>query len=147
MGSPGPRVRPHPLVVMPPEPTDRQPTPSPEGLAKLLPTPLAGLYLALAAAGAVLPWMANLAFMRQYGSSFDLGQFVALANANPAAQSLSRDLAIGATAVTIWIVSEGRRLRMRGVIWVLLSCVTVAFAFGAPLFLYLRERRLQEMGS
>jgi hypothetical protein len=132
---------------MTPEPTDLAPSQSPQGLAKLLPTPLAGLYLALAAAGAVLPWMANLAFMREHGSSFDLGQFVALANANPAAQSLSRDLAIGATAVTIWIVSEGRRLRMRGVIWVLLSCVTVAFAFGAPLFLYLRERRLQEMGA
>jgi hypothetical protein len=30
-------------------------------------------------------------------------------------------------------------------VWVLLSCVTVAFAFGAPLFLHLRERRLQEL--
>lgn len=68
-----------------------------------------------------------------------------LANANPAARSLSRDLAIGATAVVIWMVSESRRLKMRGLPWVLLSCVTVAFACGAPLFLYLRERRLAEM--
>lgn len=106
---------------------------------------LAWLYLLLAVAGGILPWMANLAFMGEHGASFDLGQFVALANANPAAQSLSRDLAIGATAVTIWMVSEGRRLRLRGLALVLLSCVTIAFAFGAPLFLHLRERRLAEL--
>lgn len=103
------------------------------------------LYLALALAGGVLPWLANLDFMQAYGASFDLGLFVRLANANPAAASLSRDLAIGATAVTIWMVSEARRLNMRGLGWVLLSCVTIAFAFGCPLFLYLRERRLDEL--
>ena len=103
------------------------------------------VYLILAIAGAVLPWMANIQFMKAHGPSMDIGLFVAMANANPAAQSLSRDLAIGATAVTIWMVQEGRRLQMKGVGWVLLSCVTVAFAFGAPLFLYLRERRLQEL--
>jgi hypothetical protein len=89
--------------------------------------------------------LANLAFLKQYGPSFDLGLFVGLANDNPAAQSLSRDLAVGASAVTIWMVSESRRLKMRGLPWVLLSCVTVAFAFGAPLFLHLRERRLREL--
>ena len=106
---------------------------------------LAWLYLALAVAGALLPWMANLAFIQGSGQPFDLGLFVQMANANPAAQSLSRDLAVGATAVTVWMVVESRRLQMRGLVWVLLSCVTIAFAFGAPLFLYLRERRLQEL--
>lgn len=106
---------------------------------------LAWLYLALAVAGAVLPWLANLEFIQAHGSAFDLGLFVQLANANPAASSLSRDLAIAATAVTIWMVSESRRLQMRGLGWVLLSCVTIAFAFGAPLFLHLRERRLAEL--
>ena len=104
------------------------------------------VYLALAIAGGVLPWLANLEFMQQYGASFDVGLFIRLANANPAAQSLSRDLAIAATAVTIWMVAEGRRLRLKGLTWVLLSCVTVAFACGCPLFLYLRERRLAELG-
>jgi hypothetical protein len=93
----------------------------------------------------VLPWLANIAFIRGTGQPFDLGLFVQMANANPAAESLSRDLAVAATAVTLWMVVESRRLGMRGVGWVLLSCVTIAFAFGAPLFLYLRERRLQEL--
>jgi len=103
------------------------------------------VYLGLAAVGAVWPWLANLAFIQQHGAGFDLGLFVQLANANPAATSLSRDLAVGASAVTVWMVVEARRLGLRGLGWVLLSCVTVAFAFGCPLFLYLRERRLAEL--
>jgi len=108
--------------------------------------PLAWLYLTLAIAGAVLTWQANLAFMQAHGTAFDLGLFVRLANANPAAQSLSRDLAVAATAFTVWMVAESRRLTMKGLPWVLLICVTIAFACGGPLFLYLRERRLMEMG-
>ena len=103
------------------------------------------VYLALALAGAILPWMATLAFIRTSGNAFDLAQFVALANANPAAQSLSRDLLIGATAITLWMVVEARRLQVRGLWLALLCCVTVAFACGAPLFLWMRERRLAEL--
>ena len=112
------------------------------------PTPrpwLAWLYLALAVAGGILPWLANFDYMRQYGSSFDLKLFVELANDNPAAQSLSRDLLVGATAMTVWIVVESRRLEMRHLWVVLLSSVTIAFAFAAPFFLFLRERRLAEL--
>jgi hypothetical protein len=124
------------------EPNNRLTTPAIKAASALK-----WVYLALAISGAVLPWLANIEFIREYGASFDLGLFVRLANANPAAISLSRDLAIGATAVVIWIVQESRRLQMRGLPWVLLSCVTLAFAFGAPFFLYLRERRLEELGN
>jgi hypothetical protein len=108
---------------------------------------LAWLYLMLAIAGAVLTWQANLAFMQAHGTAFDLGLFVRLANANPAAQSLSRDLAVAATAFTVWMVVESRRLTMKGLPWVLVCCVTIAFACGGPLFLYLRERRLMEIAQ
>ncbi len=119
---------------------------SPNGSPGQAPDPrLAWLYLALAVAGAVLPWLANLDFIRLSGNAFDLALFVAQANANPAAQSLSRDLLVGATAVTIWMVVESRRLAMRHLWLVLLSSVTIAFACAAPLFLFLRERRLAEL--
>ena len=123
-----------------------QHAPSPMSSAPVRPW-LAWLYLALAIAGGVLPWLANLDYMRHYGSSFDLGLFVQLANANPAAQSLSRDLLVGASAVTIWMVVESRRLQMRHLWVVLLSSVTIAFAFAAPFFLFLRERRLAELAK
>ena len=103
------------------------------------------VYLILAVLGGVLPWLANLEFIRIHGPAFDLGLFINLANANPAAQSLSRDLLISSTAVSIWIVVEARRLKMRGLLVTLALCFGVAFACGAPFFLYLRERRLQEL--
>jgi len=106
---------------------------------------LQALYLLLSILGAVLPWLANLEFMQQHGSGFDLGLFINLANANPAAQSLSRDLLISSSAVSIWIIVEARRLKMRGLLATLGLCFGVAFACGAPFFLYLRERRLQEL--
>ncbi len=63
----------------------------------------------------------------------------------PEARSLSSDLAVGATAVTIWMVRESRRLGMQGLGWVLLSRVTITFGFGAPLVLHQRERRRREL--
>ena len=47
---------------------------------------LSWLYLALAIAGAILPWLANWEFIQTYDASFDLGLFVQMANANAAAQ-------------------------------------------------------------
>ncbi|MBC1261820.1 DUF2834 domain-containing protein [Synechococcus sp. BSF8S] len=112
----------------------------------LVPSPwLQWLYLALAVGGAVFPWLANADYIREYGQAFDLTQFIELANVNPAARSLSRDLLIGASAITIWIIVEARRLKMRGLWIVLLGSVTIAFAFAAPFFLFLRERRLLEI--
>lgn len=139
-GPAGPAAQPLPAMKTPGTASSTIPSPGPSG-----PGLLGWLYLGLAIAGGVLPWLANLAFLREHGPQFDLRLFVGMANANPAAQSLSRDLAIGATAVTIWMVSEARRIRLRGLPWVLLSCITIAFAFGAPLFLHLRERRLREL--
>ena len=108
---------------------------------------LAWLYLGLAGAGAILPWLANLDFIRASGGAFDLAFFIAQANANPAAQSLSRDLLIGATAFTIWMVVEARRLQIKYFWIALLASFGLAFACGAPLFLFLRERRLLELSK
>ncbi len=103
------------------------------------------VYLLLAILGAILPTLANIEFVKSYGSSFDIQLFIQLANNNPASQSLSRDLFIGAAAVFIWIISESKRLDMKNLWIVILTTFTIAFAFSAPLFLYLRELRLEEM--
>ena len=103
------------------------------------------IYLLLAIFGAVLPTLANIEFIRNYGPSFDIQLFIELANDNPASQSLSRDLFIGSTAVFIWIISESKRLQMKNLWVVILTTFTIAFAFSAPLFLYLRELRIEEL--
>ncbi|MGC6483689.1 MAG: DUF2834 domain-containing protein [Synechococcus sp.] len=108
--------------------------------------PVRWIYLFLAVLGAVLPWQANLEFMQaNSGMGFDLRQFIADANINAAARSLSRDLLIGATAISVWIVMEARRLQVKRWWIALVACFSISFACGAPLFLFLREGRLQEL--
>ena len=106
---------------------------------------MAWLYFVFAIAGAILPMLANINFIQDYGPGFDIQKFISLANINSAAQSLSRDLLIGASAITIWMITESRRLKMKHLWIVLISTFTIAFAFAAPLFLFLRERRLIEL--
>ena len=103
------------------------------------------VYLLLAILGAILPTLANIEFAKTYGPSFDIQLFIELANNNPASQSLSRDLFIGSIAVFVWIISESKRLQMKNLWVVILTTFTIAFAFSAPLFLYLRELRIEEM--
>ena len=70
---------------------------------------------------------------------------LALANANPAAQSISRDLLVGASAIFIWIVNESKKLNMKNMWVVYIGTFLIAFAFSAPFFLFLRERRIIEL--
>ena len=106
---------------------------------------LSYLYLFLSILGAILPMMANFNFAIEYGNSFDIKNFIALANANPAAQSISRDLLVGATAVFIWIVNESKKLNIKNMWVVYIGTFLIAFAFSAPFFLFLRERRIIEI--
>ncbi len=106
---------------------------------------LSYLYLLLAILGAILPMISNFNFAMEYGTSFDINQFIQLANANPAAESISRDLLIGASAVFIWIVNESKKLNIKNMWIVYVGTFLIAFAFSAPFFLFLRERRIIEM--
>ena len=106
---------------------------------------LSYLYFFLSILGAILPMMANLDFAMEYGNSFDINNFIALANANPAAQSISRDLLVGASAIFIWIVNESKKLDIKNMWIVYFGTFLIAFAFSAPFFLFLRERRIIEL--
>ena len=106
------------------------------------------IYLLLAILGAILPWQANLEFMRMNpGGGFDLQTFIQDANINAASRSLNRDLLIAASAFSIWIVTEGRKLQVKGWWIALIMSFSISFACGGPLFLYLRERKLMAINS
>ena len=102
------------------------------------------IYFGLALAGLVLTQQANWQFIQTHGG-FKLAQFVADAASNTAGQSLSWDLAIGASAVLIWMITESKRIGMKHSQWPILISISVAFAAGAPLFLGLRERHLNKI--
>jgi len=108
---------------------------------------LSYIYLILAILGAVLTMQSNYNFALEYGSNFDIVEFIRLANINPAAESISRDLFIGASAIFIWIVKESKKLNIKNMWVVYIGTFLIAFAFSAPFFLFLRERRLIEISK
>jgi hypothetical protein len=106
-------------------------------------TPRQISYLVLAVIGLCATWYFNLRFMAESGGAFDVAAFVRAGYANSASSSLSNDLLVGCTAFLIWSFAEVRRLGMRR--WWAYPILTfgIAFAFAFPLFLFLRDRRLQ----
>ena len=91
--------------------------------------------------------LSNYNFSLEYGSNFDIIKFIQLANINPAAESISRDLIIGASAIFIWIINESKKLNVKNMWVVYIGTFLIAFAFSAPFFLFLRERRLIEISK
>jgi hypothetical protein len=55
----------------------------------------------------------------------------------------SWDLILTATACTIWMVSESKRLKMRGFVWHFIAIFLVGICFALPTFLYRRESVLK----
>ena len=108
---------------------------------------LSNLYFVLAIFGAVLPMISNYNFAQEYGPNFDIFKFIQLASNNPAAESISRDLLIGASAIFIWIINESKKLNIKNMWIVYIGTFLIAFAFSAPFFLFLRERRLIEISE
>ena len=103
---------------------------------------LSYLYLFISIFGAVLPMMANFEFAMEYGNSFDINKFIALANVNPAAQSVARDLLVGASAIFLWMVNESKKLNMKNMWIVYIGTFLIAFAFSAPFFYFLEREEL-----
>lgn len=100
-------------------------------------TPLALVYLGLSIVGLVGTFLLNawsVVEARNYlGDVFGSG---------PAVGSIGVDLLVVAVAGVVFIVVEARRLGMkRAWLYIVLSGVT-AFAFTFPLFLAMRERKL-----
>ncbi|MBK9739702.1 MAG: DUF2834 domain-containing protein [Actinobacteria bacterium] len=62
--------------------------------------------------------------------------------ANPATSSLSVDLLATASAASIFMVLEGRRLGMRWYWLYVIGAFVTAVGFTFPLFLAMRERRV-----
>jgi hypothetical protein len=103
------------------------------------------LFGLLALVGAALTWYFNIRFMIDNGGTFSLPGFIQNGFANPAAASLTSDVAVAAVAFLLWLPIEAHRLQMRRWWVYAVLTVSVAFAFSFPLFLLMRERRLQQI--
>ena len=105
-------------------------------------SPLCFFYLVCTVAGLIVPWYFNIGQMLWGAAPFTLANFWAAGFANYFVSSLTSDFLIAASAVSVWILVEGRRLKIRFYgVFIVLSLV-VSFAFACPLFLFVREQRL-----
>lgn len=100
-------------------------------------TPAAIVYLSVAVIGLV-----GTAYFNITGFTSGGGNFFAAWFANPAVSSLSVDLLATASAASIFIIIEGRRLGMRLPWLYVLGSFVTAVAFVFPLFLAMRERHM-----
>jgi hypothetical protein len=98
------------------------------------------VYLLLAIAGLIFPWYYNL----QFFANGSLGEFVAAPAGNLATQSISLDLFIATVVGSVWMYFESKRLSMKlGFVYILIGFL-IAFSFALPLFLYVREGKLED---
>ena len=103
-------------------------------------TPLALVFLGTSILGLVGTWAFNIASIlerRDY-----LGDWL---NSGPSVSSLTTDLLIAVVAGSILIVVEARRLGIRHSWLYIVLTFVVAFAFAFPLFLAVRERKLEQL--
>ena len=103
------------------------------------------LYLVLCIVGTVLPVAHFLPFLQLHG--LDPRLFVAQLFANPVSGFFGLDVLVSALVLWLFVASEGHRLGMRARWAPVVASLLVGVSLGLPLFLYLRERRLERAGS
>lgn len=105
------------------------------------------VYACLAAVGMAATWYYNIQFMQEHGGEFSVSAFIAGGYANAAAGSLSNDVMVAAVTFLVWMFAEARRLGMRHAWVYLLVTFGVALACAFPLFLLMRERRMEALAQ
>lgn len=95
------------------------------------------IYLLLSMAGLVGTWYFNILAIQQ-GSDFFSDW-----SSSPAVSSATTDLLVAASAASIFMYFEGKRLKMKNVWLYILGSFVTAIAFTFPLFLAMRERKIK----
>jgi len=101
------------------------------------------VYGALAIIGLCVTWYFNLQAMQDSG--FSLVTFVSDNYVNPSSASIANDLFVVVLVFLFWSFYEARKLKMK-CWWVYIPLTfIIAIAFAYPLFLLMRERKLNSL--
>lgn len=100
------------------------------------------IYLFLCGLSVVLTFSQLIPFMREHGG--DMVLLFKQGFETYGAGFLTMDLLGVALAAAIFIVVEGRRLKMRGLWLPIASIFAVGISLALPIFLYMRERHLEK---
>lgn len=99
------------------------------------------LYLILCILGTLLPWSQLLPFLREHGLDFRL--FVQQLFASHISGFFALDVIVSSLALWTLVYIEGRRVGVRHLWAPIAANLAVGVSLGLPLFLYLRESRLE----
>jgi hypothetical protein len=103
------------------------------------------LYLLLAVTGFVLPYYFFVSFLIANGLNLQL--FLSQLFANNISSFFAVDLIISAIVFWVFLCREARRYQM-GNWWVyIVTTLIIGPSFALPLFLYLRESRIEALAS
>jgi hypothetical protein len=100
------------------------------------------VYLGLCVLGVVLPYWQFLPWAAQNGLNLSL--FVQQLFANRIGAFFGMDVLVSAVALLVFVRFENSRTRIPGRWLPLIAVLTVGVSLALPLFLYLRERALEQ---
>ena len=98
------------------------------------------VYFALAVVGAVLPLWQLLPFLREHGLALDV--FFRQLFSTPVGGFFGMDVIVSSVVLWVFLYVEGRRAGVRHLWLPLVANLIVGVSMGLPLFLYMREVRL-----
>jgi len=99
------------------------------------------VYLVLCVLGTLLPYSQFVPFLREHG--LDLPLLLGQLFSNRIGGFFGLDVIVSTVVVWSLVYFEGRRAKMRQQWLPVLASLTVGVSLALPLFLYLRERRLE----
>jgi len=100
------------------------------------------LYLLLCVAGTLLPYSQFIPFLQEHG--LDLRLFVEQLFATRIGGFFGLDVIVSSVVLWVMVAVEGGRAGMSRLWLPIVANLTVGVSLGLPLFLYMRERRLEE---
>lgn len=103
------------------------------------------IYPLLCLLGFVLPYSQFLPFLLEHG--FNLRLFFELLFTNPASSGFSMDILVSSFALWVFVFWEGSRLKMNHLWIYIVSNLLVGVSLGLPLFLLMRQRRLEQQNN
>lgn len=99
------------------------------------------LYLGLCLLGTVLPYSQFVPFLHEHG--LDLRLFLAQLFSNRVGGFFGMDVIVSSVVLWVLVFTEGRRCGVRHLWAPIAANLAVGVSLGLPLFLYLREARLE----
>ena len=101
-------------------------------------------FLILAIVGICYTWYYNILFFMEYDTT-SIVTFFEVAQSNFAGKSFGADLTVVVITFFFWFIPDARKFKVKG--WWILIPLTflVAIAFAFPMYLYMREHRIEQM--